>query len=65
MIDDKFVLKSRALYDLGTFVRDYNIKLSIKNRTVGDPPEEDLIEEHREEREEFLTDEDYLKYGRI
>lgn len=65
MIDDKFVLKSRALYDLGTFVRDYNIKLSKKTKTVENPPEEDLIEEHREEKEEFLTDEDYLKYGRI
>ncbi len=64
MVDDKYVLKSRALYDLGTFVRDYNLKLKEKCKKDS-TEEEDLIEEHREEKEEFLTDEDYLKYGGV
>lgn len=64
MRDDKYVLRSRALYDLGTFVRDYNLKLKAKIRE-NSIDEEDLIEEHREEKEEFLTDEDYLKYGGV
>ena len=64
MIDDKYVLKSRSLYDLGTFIRNYELKTKQKNKE-GSSEEEDFIEEHREEREEFLTDEDYLKYGGV
>lgn len=63
-VDNKYVLKSRALYDLGTFVKEYNSipEVELENTVT---EEEDLIEEHREEKEEFLTDEDYLKYGGV
>ena len=66
MVDDKYVLKSRALYDLGNFVKYYDL---TNRKTLEEPQmeaeEKDLIEEHREEREEFLTEEDYLKYGGV
>lgn len=63
-VDNKYVLRSRALYDLGTFVKEYDSipEVELENTAT---EEEDLIEEHREEREEFLTDEDYLKYGGV
>lgn len=59
--EGKFILKSKELYDLGTFMKDYNEKLTRKNIPPEEP--EDFIEEHKNEREEFLTDEDYQKYG--
>lgn len=48
-----YVIKSRDLYDIGCFISNYENMKKIKIA------EEDFIETHREEKEEFLTEDDY------
>lgn len=55
-----FVLKSRDLYDIGNFLITYDKKFEKKTTIV-----EDLIKEHRDEKEEFLTEDDYKYLNRM
>lgn len=51
-----YIVKSRDLYDIGNLLYNYSNRTILK-KTV--PKEEDFIESHRLEHEEFLTEEDY------